>query len=178
MLTNLMIAGFGGQGVLFTGKIIALSGLLEEKEVSWLPSYGPEMRGGTANCSVCVDDEPIGCPVVLEPDILIAMNEPSFDKFIGKVTPGGCAVYDSALIHPEGTREDIRCRPIPATALATQHQLDGFSNIILLGYTLQSVPFTSYETLCQAVKSAVPESKKHLLAPNLEALKLGYEYQA
>lgn len=178
MLTNLMIAGFGGQGVLFMGKIFAHTALLEEKEVSWLPSYGPEMRGGTANCSICVDDEPIGCPIVIEPDILIAMNVPSFDKFIGRVKPNGCVIYDSSLIEKEADRSDIVCRAIPATELATQHHLEGLANIILLGHTLKAVQFAPYQTVCDAMKACVPQSKKHLLTPNLKALELGYTFEA
>lgn len=177
MNLQMIFAGFGGQGVLLMGQLIAYAGMVMGKEVSWMPSYGPEMRGGTANCSVCVDDEPIGCPIVLEPDILIAMNVPSFDKFIGKVTKGGCVVYDSSLIEAEQTREDIRYRPIPATELAARHHLDKFANIVLLGYTLQAVHFTSYETVCEAIKACVPKSKQKLLTPNLDALRLGYEFQ-
>lgn len=92
-MTNMLLAGFGGQGVLFAGKIIAYAGLMEDKQVSWLPSYGPEMRGGTANCSVCLSDQPIGSPLVLNPELLIVMNLPSYDKFIGTVTPGGDCGY-------------------------------------------------------------------------------------
>lgn len=97
-LKNFLLAGFGGQGILFSGKVIAYSGLMDGKEVSWLPSYGPEMRGGTANCSVCISDEPIGSPLVLSPDVLMAMNLQSFDKFINTVVPGGIAVIDSTLV--------------------------------------------------------------------------------
>ena len=89
MAVHMLIAGFGGQGVLFAGKIVAYTGMIEEKQVSWLPSYGPEMRGGTANCSVCIDEKPIGCPIVLEPQTLIVMNRPSYDKFVDAVAPGG-----------------------------------------------------------------------------------------
>ena len=95
---NLLLAGFGGQGVLFAGKVIAYSGLLEGKEISWLPSYGPEMRGGTANCSVCISDNPIGSPLVVTPNVFIAMNLPSFDRFINDVQPGGVVLVDSFLI--------------------------------------------------------------------------------
>ena len=103
----MLIAGFGGQGVLFFGKIVAYTGMIEEKQVSWLPSYGPEMRGGTANCSVGIDDAPIGCPIVLNPDILIAMNRPSYDKFVDAVVPGGKIVIDSNLIDVDCERDDV-----------------------------------------------------------------------
>src|SRR5215469_12700549 len=98
---NMIFAGFGGQGVLFTGKVVSYAGLLDGKEVTWMPSYGPEMRGGTANCSVVISDDPIGSPVVTEPDVLVAMNAPSYDKFINIVKPGGKVIIDSSLIDRE-----------------------------------------------------------------------------
>jgi 2-oxoglutarate ferredoxin oxidoreductase subunit gamma len=178
MLVNMVIAGFGGQGILFSGKIVAYTGLLQGKEVSWLPSYGPEMRGGTANCSVCIDDEPIGCPMVLEPELFLAMNMPSYEKFIQDVPSGGTVIYDSSLIHPQSVREDLTVVSIPATSLATEHHLDHLANIILLGQTAKVTQFCSYELLCKALEQCVPASKQHLLDANLKALKIGYDYQA
>lgn len=177
MAVNMLIAGFGGQGVLFFGKIVAYTGMIEEKQVSWLPSYGPEMRGGTANCSVCIDDEPIGCPIVLNPEILIAMNRPSFDKFIGAVTAGGKVVYDSALIEASTDRTDIGVYPIPATQIANDNGLHGLANIIVLGQVLKATQFTTFDVLAAALKKCVPAKKAHLLEPNLKALRLGYEYE-
>ena len=104
MTTQILIAGFGGQGVLFTGKFLAYKGLIEQKQVSWLPSYGPEMRGGTASCSVILSDEPVGSPIVSKPDILVAMNIPSIDRFEDSVVPGGVILYDSSLIERLGGR--------------------------------------------------------------------------
>ena len=95
---NIVFAGFGGQGILFAGKVVAYAGLIEGRELSWLPSYGPEMRGGTANCSICLSDEPIGSPLVTNPNVLIAMNRPSLDKFVNEVEPGGTILLDSSLI--------------------------------------------------------------------------------
>ena len=178
MAVNMLIAGFGGQGVLFFGKIAAYTGMIEEKQVSWLPSYGPEMRGGTANCSVCIDEKPIGCPIVLTPETLIAMNRPSFDKFIGDVLPGGQVIYDSTLIDAQYDRTDIQAFPIPATQMALDNELQGLANIIVLGQTLYAKPFCSFEVLCEAVKKCVPPKTSHLLEPNLRALRLGYEYRA
>lgn len=175
---NMLIAGFGGQGVLFFGKIVAYTGMIEEKQVSWLPSYGPEMRGGTANCSVCIDERPIGCPIVLTPETFVAMNRPSYDKFIADVVPGGNVIYDSSLIDVTCERTDISAYPIPATQLANDNGLHGLANIIVLGQTLKASPFTSFEVLCEAVKKCVPAKKAHLLEPNLKALKLGYDYEA
>lgn len=117
MTTETILAGFGGQGILFAGKLLAYLGMNQDKNVSWLPSYGPEMRGGTANCSVCVGDEPIGSPYVTDPDVLIAMNGPSYDKFIDSVKPGGIAIIDSTLVTKECRRKDIRsfCIPVHRT---------------------------------------------------------------
>lgn len=176
MALNMLIAGFGGQGVLFTGKIVAYTGMIEEKQVSWLPSYGPEMRGGTANCSVCIDDEPIGSPIVLTPEVFVAMNYPSYEKFIGDVVPGGIVVLDSALIEIEQDRPDVKTFKIPATTLANEEHLEGLANVIILGQTLKASGFTTFEVLCEAMKKTVPASKAHLLEPNIRALKLGYEY--
>lgn len=178
MAVNMLIAGFGGQGVLFFGKIVAYTGMIEEKQVSWLPSYGPEMRGGTANCSVCIDSKPIGCPIVLTPETLVVLNRPSYDKFIDDVAEGGNIVLDSSLIDVNVERKDINVFKIPATQLANDNDLHGLSNIIVLGQTLKASKFTSLEILEQAVAKCVPPKKQHLLEPNLKALKIGFEYQA
>lgn len=175
-MLNMLIAGFGGQGVLFAGKIVAYTGMIEEKQVSWLPSYGPEMRGGTANCSVCIDDKQIGCPIVLTPETLIVMNRPSYDKFINEVEVGGNIILDSTLIDVECERTDINVFKIPATKLANDNDLHGLSNIIILGQALKASQFTSFEILSAAIKKCVPEKKQHLLEPNIRALKMGYEY--
>ena len=106
---NMLLAGFGGQGILFAGKVIAYGGLMDEKEISWLPSYGPEMRGGTANCSVCISDQPIGSPLVVNPNVFIAMNLPSFDKFINDVEPGSIVIVDSFLINKKVERNSVLC---------------------------------------------------------------------
>ena len=130
---NAILAGFGGQGILFMGKVIAYAGLYDDKQVSWLPSYGPEMRGGTANCSVCISDEQICSPLVNTPNALIVMNLPSFDKFIDKVVPGGTVIVDSALIEKKTDRTDIDVHYVPATAMAEENGLKGLANIILMG---------------------------------------------
>lgn len=170
---NFLLAGFGGQGVLFAGKVIAYTGMLDGKELSWLPSYGPEMRGGTANCSVCLSDEPIGSPLVLTPNGLVAMNNPSFDKFINTVEPGGVAIIDSSLIDHGTDRTDIKVCAIPATTLADEQGLKGLANIIILGKLLKETQFTSLETLLAAMKKCIPERKQHLLEPNEKAIRLG-----
>jgi len=173
MAINMIFAGFGGQGILFSGKIVAYAGLIDGKQVSWLPSYGPEMRGGTANCSVCLSDEPIGSPLVTEPDVLVAMNAPSFDKFIDTVAPGGKVFIDSTLVDRRCERDDIEMYAVPATRLSNDEHLEGIANIILLGKVLGETSFASNETIEKSLKKCVPASKAHLLEHNLRAIKLG-----
>ncbi len=172
---NLVLAGFGGQGLLFAGKVTAYAGLVEGREISWLPSYGPEMRGGTANCSVCVSDEPIGSPLVLTPNALIAMNLPSFDKFIDTVVPGGVALIDSTMVSAKTNRTDITAIYVPATKLADDNGLSGLANIILLGRLYKELGFCSEEALDKGLAKCVPASKAAMLDANRKALKLGME---
>lgn len=134
---NMVLAGFGGQGVLFAGKLIAYAGLLEDREVSWLPSYGPEMRGGTANCSVCLSDDPIGSPLVLAPDVLVAMNQPSLDKFERSVAEGGIVVADSTLVQRIPEIEGVRMCAIPATAMAEEA---GFKKLVTSSWPASCSP--------------------------------------
>lgn len=176
-MINMLFAGFGGQGILFVGKITANAGMIYDKQVSWLPSYGPEMRGGTANCSVCIDDEPISCPLVLEPDILVAMNKPSYNKFENSIVSGGTLVYDSSLIEKNNQREDINIYSIPATSIADSENLKGLANIIMLGYTLQKTNFLPLDIVKNAIEKSIPKSKEHLLNPNLKALEIGFNYK-
>lgn len=171
--TEILLAGFGGQGVLFAGKILAYCGLMDSKELSWLPSYGPEMRGGTANCSVCISDEPIGSPLVLTPDILVAMNQPSFDKFTADVRPGGKVFYDSTLIENECTRTDIELYAVPSSQLADDNELKGGSNIILLGKLLKETNLFTLDTFKKAIEKIVPPAKAKLIENNFKAVELG-----
>ena len=173
---RILVAGFGGQGVLFFGKWLAYAGTLLGKQVTWLPSYGPEMRGGTANCAVILSDEPIGSPIIREPDVLIAMNLPSFLAYQPRVQAGGEIIYDSSLIHESPARKDVRYRAIGATRIAADAGLEGFSNMILLGAFLQDcLPLTQAE-LTQVLSQVIPAQKKHLTEKNLCALTLGREH--
>ena len=172
---NVLLAGFGGQGVLFAGKLIAEAGLIEGREISWLPSYGPEMRGGTANCSVCLSDEPIGSPLVTEPDVLIAMNQPSLDKFIGDVAPNGTVIIDSTMVSTPSVRDDIRLFEVPATRLAEEAGLKGLANVVLVGKMLKESGFCGIEALDKAIAKSVPAKRQHLLEPNRKALAIGME---
>ena len=172
---QLVLAGFGGQGVLFAGKVVASAGLLEDRELSWLPSYGPEMRGGTANCSVTLSDNPIGSPLIMEPNALIAMNQPSFDKFIETVVPGGIVVIDSSLVQNAQVRDDVTLCAIPATEIAEEHGLKGLANIILVGKLFALSDFCSRETLDAAIDHVVPAKKQAMVALNKQALELGIQ---
>ena len=175
---RILLAGFGGQGVLFAGKIIATTGLLENREVSWLPSYGPEMRGGTANCSVCLSNEPIGSPLVVNPDIFLVLNQPSYDKFLHDVVPEGLVVADTTLIPFLNPRNDVDICGIPATKLAEEAGLAGLSNMILIGHLFAKRPFCEAETLEAAVKQCIPPRKAALLDKNLEAIEIGRTFHA
>lgn len=173
---NSVIAGFGGQGVLFLGKVIAYVGLMNGKEVSWLPSYGPEMRGGTANCSVCLSDEPIGSPLVVNPNIFIAMNGPSFDRFINDVAPGGIVFADSTLISKKSERDDITAFYVPATQLADESGLKGGANMVLLGKLIKETGFCTEEALRQGIQKCIPPRKADRLESNMRAISLGMNY--
>lgn len=176
MTHDILLAGFGGQGILFAGKILAYSGLMDEKEVSWLPSYGPEMRGGTCNCSVCISDEPIGSPLVVEPSILVVMNTPSLEKFKDSVKPGGFIIVDSSMVDGTVDRTDVKTSYIPATQLAQDNDLAGGANIILLGKLFKETGIVSAETFKKAVEKVVPAKKAALAANNLKALQIGINY--
>ena len=173
---NIILAGFGGQGILFAGKVLAYSGLKAGREVSWLPSYGPEMRGGTANCHVVVSDSPVGSPIIPNPDILIAMNRPSLDKFEEKVTTGGYIVQDSSLVDREPERDDITVIDIPATQLALEAGLESLANMVMVGKVIQATGLYTLEAIQKGLEKSVPASKAALLEKNIQAIKLGYEY--
>ncbi len=176
MMNQILIAGFGGQGVLFAGKFLANKGLIEDKQVSWLPSYGPEMRGGTANCSVIVGDEPVGSPIVNEPNTLVAMNLPSLKKYENSVVPGGLILVDSSLISAKVERNDVRVCYVPATELAKNAGFATLANMILMGKLLKESDDMSFDNTEDALKKVIPARKMNLLDVNLQALKTGYEF--
>ena len=173
---NALLAGFGGQGILFMGKVIAYAGLTDGKEVSWLPSYGPEMRGGTANCSVCISSDPICSPLVVTPNVFVAMNGPSYDKFIDSVVPGGIVILDSTLVEREVKRDDITVCLVPATKLAEEHGLKGLANIILIGKLIKESGVISMDDIEAAIRKIVPPKKAQLIENNLKAIQIGYNY--
>ena len=175
--TQILIAGFGGQGILFAGKFLAYKGLLEDKQVSWLPSYGPEMRGGTANCNVILSETPVGSPIITAPDVLIAMNLPSLQKYVDAVVPGGQIYVDSALIDAKVERTDVEVFYIPATQMAKDNEISTLANMIIVGHLLENHPELSFEGTDAVVEKLVPAKKAALVELNKKALNLGKEYK-
>ena len=175
MTANILLAGFGGQGILFAGKLLAYKGLLEGKHISWLPSYGPEMRGGTANCSVIISDEPIGSPIVSSPDILVAMNLPSLDKYEKTVRPGGTLFVDSTLVGRAVARTDVEAYAIPATQLAVDMGTPTLANMILLGKLIRCTQVVRFEGLEAALRKVISSKHADLLEVNLGAIRAGYD---
>ena len=172
-MDRITIAGFGGQGVLSLGQFIAYSAMYEGKEVSWLPSYGPEMRGGTANCSVCVDDKPIASPIIGNPDTLIAMNKPSLDKFIDKVRPGGTIIVNSSLIEDKITRTDVNVLYVDANALAIQAGNQKTANIVIFGAYVKLTGTLNKENAINTI-SKIFAKKPKVIPANISAFELGY----
>ncbi len=173
---RILIAGFGGQGLLFLGKLLASIGCARDKQVTWLPSYGPEMRGGTAHCAVIISGEPIGSPIVSQPDVLIAMNLPSFQAYESKVAPGGVILLDASLVDAPPARTDVTYYAIPATLMAADNGLDGLANMILLGKFFESCLPTDDQTLIETLRHVLPEQKMHLIEANLRAVSLGRKF--
>ena len=168
-----LFSGFGGQGILFAGKFIAYKGLIEDKQVSWLPSYGPEMRGGTASCSVIVSDEPVGSPIVTYPDVLVAMNLPSLDRFESKVVPGGMIFLDSSLIERDVTRTDVKVFRIPATKLAGENGFPTLATMIIVGKILKELGEYNDEGLKAALAKVISAKHADMMEVNRKAIDLG-----
>jgi len=172
---EIICAGFGGQGVLSMGSIIAYSGMNEGKEVSWMPSYGPEMRGGTANCIVIVSDKRISSPIITKFDTAIVLNQPSLDKFESAVKPGGLLLYEqSTIIHPP-TREDIDVVCLPALEEAEKLKAKQVANMIMVGAFLEKIPIVSIDTIVKTLKKVLPEHRHKLIPVNEQALIRGKE---
>lgn len=176
MTHEILLAGFGGQGILFSGKFLAYDGLLEDREVSWLPSYGPEMRGGTCNCSVILSDTKIGSPIVSNPNVLVAMNLPSLDKFENAAVPGAKIFVDSSLVERKVERDDVEVFYIPATKLASDENLPGLANMIMVGHMIRHAGVIPYENVEKTMAKLVPAKKQNLIELNIKAVELGYNY--
>jgi len=177
MTNRFLIAGFGGQGLLFAGKFMAYKGMMEEKQVTWLPSYGPEMRGGTASCSVIISDEPVSSPIVEEPDVLMVMNLPSLDKYESTVAPGGTIFVDSTLIDRKVERTDVDVVYIPATRLASENNMASLANMILVGAILKKLNEFDAEGINAALKKVVSARHQEMFDLNLKALEIGRDYE-
>jgi 2-oxoglutarate ferredoxin oxidoreductase subunit gamma len=175
MTEEIIIAGFGGQGVLSMGKILAYSGIMQEQEVSWMPSYGPEMRGGTANVTVILSDDRVSSPVLQSYDTAILLNQQSVDKFESMVKPGGLLIYDpNGITHHPG-REDIRIFQVEATAEAARMKSPITFNMVVLGAYIKMNPVVDYENVIRGLRKSLPERHHHLISKNEEAIKRGME---
>jgi len=173
MQTEFLFAGFGGQGVLFAGQLMAYAAMDSGMEVTWIPSYGPEMRGGTANCTVIVADEEIGSPTVRNPRAALIFNLPSLDKYETLVVPGGVLVANSSLINRPITRPDIDAILIPANEMAESLGEKRLTNMVMLGAMLHKLPVLSIDAIEKALEDHLPERHKHLLPLNFKALREG-----
>ena len=170
---DIIIAGFGGQGILSAGRLLAYAGMLEGKNVSWLPSYGPEMRGGTANCNVVISDEPVGSPILNNATALIVMNGPSLDKFESMVQSGGVIITDSSLVDRKVTRRDVDVYEVPATMMASDMGNMTFANIIILGKLIAKTGIVSVQSFEDALKKVLPKKYHHMIPEEIKALEAG-----
>ncbi len=173
MQTEIIFAGFGGQGVLFAGQVLAFAAMDAGHDVTWMPSYGPEMRGGTANCTVVIADEEIGSPTVKHPKAAVVMNLPSLDKFEPLVAPGGVLIVNSSLVNRDPTRTDITWVMIPAQEIAEMIGPRRLLNMVMLGALLDKLPILSIDELKAALNAHLPERHKKLLPSNIQALDKG-----
>jgi 2-oxoglutarate ferredoxin oxidoreductase subunit gamma len=170
---SLIAAGFGGQGLLMLGQLVAYTGIAEGRNVSWIPSYGPEMRGGTANCCVIVSDDEVGAPVVSVADVIVVMNQPSFEKFKDDVKPGGILLYNSNLIKPEAVKSDIKLIAVPANAIATEAGSDKVANIAMLGAVVEASGIVSDKACVETLKEKLGKKKPEFLPMNMTAYEKG-----
>ena len=177
MQTEIVIAGFGGQGVLFGGQLLAYAGMDEGKHVTWIPSYGPEMRGGTANCTTIISDEEIGSPFVHFPTAVIAMNRPSLDKYEEQVAPDGLLVVNATMLDRSVTRKDIRVVEVDAGTIADKLGDIRMTNMVLMGAFLANIPVLPMRAIEDALKGHLPQRHQKMLAKNYEALKEGAKYK-
>lgn len=175
METSIIIAGFGGQGVLFAGQLLAYAGMDHGRNVTWIPSYGPEMRGGTANCTVIISDDPIGAPIVSRPDVALVFNRPSFDKYEAAVKPGGLLVVNSAIVDRRSEREDLVAVYVPANTIAEEYGSIKMLNMVMVGAMLAHRSFLPLQVVEDALRHHLPKSKAHLLESNVAVLRDSFE---
>jgi 2-oxoglutarate ferredoxin oxidoreductase subunit gamma len=173
---EIIIAGFGGQGILSAGRLLAFAGMLDGREVSWLPSYGPEMRGGTANSMIVISDEPVASPFIYSCSSLVVMNNPSMAKYESYVEKNGVIVYDSSLITILPTRVDVTAFGIPATRLASEMEELSYSNVFLLGKLIERTGCISLESFEKALYDVLPKRKHHMVPEEMRVLARGMAY--
>ncbi len=176
MQTEIMIAGFGGQGALFAGQLLAFAGMDAGYVVTWIPSYGPEMRGGTANCTVIIADEEIGSATVRNPKAALVLNLPSLDRYESLVVPGGLLVANSSLINRDFIRTDLQAFMVPANEIAESIGNKRLTNMVMLGAMVEKLPVLSMDALKKALQDHLPARHQRLLPMNYEALRQGAEY--
>jgi 2-oxoglutarate ferredoxin oxidoreductase subunit gamma len=176
MQQEIIIAGFGGQGVLFAGQLLAYAGLAEGRHVTWIPSYGPEMRGGTAHCTVIVSDEPIGSPLVRHPSAVVALNGPSLAQYAPDVKPGGVLVMDSTLVSARSNRSDLREIALPAKQIADELGYPQIANVVMLGALVRATGVVQLATLERVLEEHIGARHRDALEPNKQALARGAEY--
>lgn len=173
MLQEIIMSGFGGQGIMSMGQLLAYAGMLEKKQVSWMPSYGPEMRGGTANCTVIVSTDKIGSPIVSEISTVIAMNKPSLDKFESMLKKGGTLIYNSSLIDKKPTRDDIEIIPVAANDIASEIGMSKMANIVALGALIGKTDLVTADSIMESLKKVLEGKGEDILKLNEEALNRG-----
>ncbi|HKL13177.1 MAG TPA: 2-oxoacid:acceptor oxidoreductase family protein [Halanaerobiales bacterium] len=177
MNEEIIMAGFGGQGIMLMGKLLSYAGMKEDKEVSWMPSYGPEMRGGTANCTVIVSDKKIPSPMSSRPDTIIVMNLPSLDKFLPKVKSGGTVFMNSSLIGKDVEREDVKVIKVPANKIANELGNARVANMVMLGSYIEEKDIVKPETVKKSLESVLSARNQDLIEMNVKALERGKEYK-
>ena len=174
--TSIIISGFGGQGTIFAGQVLAYAAMDNGFEVTWIPSYGPEMRGGTAHCTIIISKAPIGSPLVRKPDVVLALNLPSVDKYEVLVPKGGVMIANSSLVNREINREDISTLLIPASELAEEIGMSRLGNMIMVGAMIALKPILPLDTIKEALEEHIPERHKKTLPMNYEAMDRGFAF--
>ncbi len=175
METSIVVSGFGGQGVLFAGQVLAYTGMDHGKEVTWIPSYGPEMRGGTANCTVIISDEEIGAPLVSRPSIVLALNLPSFEKYEPMAASGGLMIINSSIVNACSERDDIDLVYLPASDIARKFGSIKMMNMAILGALAGKRPLFPLSDIFESLEAHLPKSKHHLLDANHKVMQAGFD---
>lgn len=178
MQTEVIISGFGGQGTLYAGQVLAYAAMDEGKQVTWIPSYGPEMRGGTANCTVVISDEEIGSPTVKHPKAVLALNLPSLDKYEDMIAPGGCLVVNESMVNRKPERTDIRVVMLPANEIAREIGNERATNMVMLGALIANIEILPEDALEKALKNHTAQRLQKFVKMNIQALRRGGEYRA